>query len=58
MCHVGEKREKMVLISFHVPQSYVEMLDELVKSGVFPNRSEAVRAALRELLNRYMSNGR
>lgn len=55
---MSEKKEKMILISFHVPQSYVEMLDELVKSGVFPNRSEAVRAALRELLNRYMSNGR
>jgi len=58
VCHVSEKREKMVLISFHVPQAYVEMLDELVKSGVFPNRSEAVRAALRELLSKYMSNGR
>jgi len=54
---VSEKKEKMILISFHVPQSYVEMLDELVKSGVFPNRSEAVRAALRELLSKYMSNG-
>jgi len=55
---VSEKKEKekMVLISFHVPQAYVEMLDELVKSGVFPNRSEAVRAALRELLSKY-SNG-
>lgn len=51
------QKEKMVLISFHVPQSYVDSLDELVRMGIYPTRSEAIRAALRELLSRYKLNG-
>jgi Predicted transcriptional regulators containing the CopG/Arc/MetJ DNA-binding domain len=51
------KKMKMVLISFHVPQAYVEALDELVKLGKYPSRSEAIRAALREMLNKYKLDG-
>ncbi len=54
---MSKERERMVLISFHVPQSYVEVLDELVKLGLYPSRSEAIRAALRELLNKYKLDG-
>ncbi|AEA12296.1 hypothetical protein TUZN_0810 [Thermoproteus uzoniensis 768-20] len=28
----------------------LEELDELVRRGIYPNRSEAIRAAIRELL--------
>lgn len=55
--NVSDKRDRMVLISFHVPQTYLEALDELVRLGVYPSRSEAVRAALRELLARYKLDG-
>lgn len=54
---VDRQKERMVLISFHAPQSYVETLDELVRMGVFPTRSEAIRAALRELLSKYKLDG-
>jgi antitoxin ParD1/3/4 len=54
---VARRKEKMVLISFHIPKSYVEMLDELVRQGVYPSRSEAIRAALRELVNKYKLDG-
>ncbi|MCY0889844.1 MAG: ribbon-helix-helix domain-containing protein [Pyrobaculum sp.] len=47
------EKEKMILVSFHVPRSYVETLDDLVKMGLYPSRSEAIRAALRELLSKY-----
>ena len=47
-----KSREKMVLISVHIPKAMLEELDELVKQGVFPSRSEAIRIAIRELLNR------
>ena len=47
------KGDKMILISLHVPQSMLEKLDELVRDGVFPSRSEAIRHALRELLLYY-----
>ena len=42
------KREKMALISFHLPQEMLQQLEELVRRGLFPNRSEAVRAAIRD----------
>lgn len=45
-------QERMSLISVHVPRRMLEELDELVKRGIFPNRSEAIRAALRDLLYR------
>jgi len=45
-------KEKMVLISVHIPKQMLEELDELVKKGVFPSRSEAIRIAIRDLLLR------
>lgn len=47
--------EKMALISVHVPAKILEEVDQLVRSGMFPSRSEAVRAALRELVYRHRS---
>jgi len=42
--------EKMVLISVHVPKRILEAVDGLVKEGILPNRSEAIRMALLILL--------
>lgn len=50
---MSRKRERMVLVSFHAPQTYIDMVNELVRRGVYPSRSEAVRAAIRELLSKY-----
>jgi hypothetical protein len=36
----------------HVPREMLEALDELVRRGVYRSRSEAVRAAVRELLEK------
>ncbi|MGC8606890.1 MULTISPECIES: ribbon-helix-helix domain-containing protein [Vulcanisaeta] len=49
-------KEKMVLISVHIPKQMLEELDEFVKQGVFPSRSEAIRIAIRDLL--YRENSR
>jgi Arc/MetJ-type ribon-helix-helix transcriptional regulator len=46
----SKSQDKMSLISVHVPNKMLEELDELVRRGIFPNRSEAIRAALRDLL--------
>ncbi|MFB6490632.1 MAG: ribbon-helix-helix domain-containing protein [Thermoproteus sp. AZ2] len=43
-------QDKMALISVHVPKRMLEELDDLVRRGIYPNRSEAIRAAIRELL--------
>ncbi len=49
-------KEKMVLISVHIPKQMLEELDEFVKQGIFPSRSEAIRIAIRDLL--YRENSR
>jgi Arc/MetJ-type ribon-helix-helix transcriptional regulator len=41
-----------VLISVHLPRQMVEELNELVRSGSFQSRSEAIRVAIRDLLIR------
>jgi len=46
----SKSQDRMTLISVHVPKKMLEELDELVRRGIFPNRSEAIRAALRDLL--------
>jgi len=47
-----KSKEKMVLISVHLPKQMLEELDDLVKKGVFPSRSEAIRIAIRDLMMR------
>ncbi|MHA2408441.1 MAG: ribbon-helix-helix domain-containing protein [Candidatus Ranarchaeia archaeon] len=42
----------MKLITFHLPEQCFSGLDELVKLRLYPNKSEAIRAAVRDLLNR------
>ena len=48
----NNKRERMVLISVHIPKQMLDELDELIREGRFPNRSEAIRTAIRDLLLR------
>ena len=40
----------MVIISVHLPRRMIDELDELVKAGKYPSRSEAIRVAVRDLL--------
>ncbi len=44
--------EKMVLISVHVSKHMLDEIDELVKLGIYPSRSEAIRVAIRDLVLR------
>jgi Arc/MetJ-type ribon-helix-helix transcriptional regulator len=47
------EREGMVLISLHVPRAWLEWLDEMVRRGEFPSRSEAIRHAIQRLREQY-----
>jgi len=38
------------LISVNVPVSYINILEILVSEGKFPNRSEAIRVAIRDVI--------
>jgi Arc/MetJ-type ribon-helix-helix transcriptional regulator len=50
MSEKAEEERKMVVVCVHVPKWVVDRLDELVKQGEFPSRSEAVREAIKEFL--------
>ena len=40
----------MKLISVNLPESYLRVLEILVSEGKFPNRSEAIRVGIRDLI--------
>jgi len=40
----------MDVISLHIPSLYLKKLEELVSKNLFPNRSEAIRIAVRDLI--------
>jgi len=40
----------MRMLSVFIPESYIESLDILVADEIFPNRSEAIRSAIRDLI--------
>jgi len=42
----------MRIVTVKMPETYIEAIDELVKQGKFSSRSEAIRAAVRELIRR------
>jgi len=42
----------MKLVTVHLPKMYVVGLDELIRADIYPNRSEAIRTAVREFLKR------
>ena len=44
----------MKLLTVYIPESYIETLDLLVGEEIFPNRSEAIRVAIRDLIRNEM----
>ncbi len=38
------------LISVNLPEAYIKVLELLVTEGKFPNRSEAIRVSIRDLI--------
>lgn len=40
----------MKKIAVKLPEVYVDGLDRLVKTGFYPNRAEAIRFAIRDML--------
>jgi len=43
----------LILITVNLPESYLQGLNELVRLGYYPSRSEAIRAAIRDLLHEH-----
>jgi len=42
----------MKLVTVLLPEAYLEGLDELVRANMYPSRSAAIRAAIRDLLKK------
>lgn len=40
----------MRIVTVHLPEEYIAGLDELVRLDRYPNRSECIRAGVRDLL--------
>jgi len=40
----------MKLITLYLPEKYIQQLDLLVERKLYPNRAEAIRFAVRDLL--------
>ena len=38
-------------VTLRIPKQQIEAVEELVETGQYPNRSEAIRCAVRELVN-------
>jgi len=44
-------REKLMkLITLYLPEPYIKALDQLVNERFYPNRAEAIRVAIRDLI--------
>jgi antitoxin ParD1/3/4 len=41
----------MKLITLYLPETYIKLLDQLVTERFYPNRAEAIRVAIRDLIN-------
>ena len=42
--------KRMKVVSVHLPEPYLDALDELVKKKLYPNRAEAIRMAVRDFI--------
>lgn len=40
----------MRVVTVHLPEAYLEAIDELVKRRLYPNRAEAIRMAVRDFI--------
>lgn len=43
--------DELKLITLYVPETYLKALDQLVDERFYPNRAEAIRVAIRDLIN-------
>jgi antitoxin ParD1/3/4 len=41
----------MKLITLYLPEPYIKALDQLVTERFYPNRAEAIRVAIRDLIH-------
>ena len=45
------RRQQMKLITLYLPETYIKALNQLVDERFYPNRAEAIRVAIRDLIS-------
>lgn len=40
----------MKVVTVHLPEAYIDAIDELVRRRLYPNRAEAIRMAVRDFI--------
>jgi len=48
---VLEEGNLMKMITLYLPEPYIKALNQLVDEKFYPNRAEAIRVAIRDLIN-------
>jgi antitoxin ParD1/3/4 len=48
---VLEEGSLMKMITLYLPEPYIEALNQLVNEKFYPNRAEAIRVAIRDLIS-------
>ncbi len=43
----------MERVTLRIPKQQIDEVEQMVETGEFPNRSEAIRSAVREMLNEH-----
>ena len=46
-----EEGNLMKMITLYLPEPYIKALNQLVNEKFYPNRAEAIRVAIRDLIN-------
>ena len=46
----------MERVTLRIPKQQIEEVEQMVETGEFPNRSEAIRAAVRDMLSESDTN--
>jgi Arc/MetJ-type ribon-helix-helix transcriptional regulator len=49
--HKQGEDNQMKLITLYLPETYIKALDQLVDERFYPNRAEAIRVAIRDLIS-------
>jgi len=51
-CHISPReKNNMKLITLYLPETYIKALDQLVDERFYPNRAEAIRVAIRDMIS-------
>jgi Arc/MetJ-type ribon-helix-helix transcriptional regulator len=51
ICKLTQRGGNMRLITLYLPETYLKALDQLVTEKFYPNRAEAIRVAIRDMIS-------